>query len=85
MEIQSILDKVCNELKCASGVVGVILGGSRARKTNRPDSDIDIGIYYDASRGFDTKEIGKIAAKLLTSTYISMSVATTVFEIFPHL
>jgi nucleotidyltransferase-like protein len=29
-----------------AGVVGVVLGGSRARGTHRPDSDHDIGIYY---------------------------------------
>jgi hypothetical protein len=28
------------------GVVAVALGGSRARGTNRPDSDWDVGIYY---------------------------------------
>jgi hypothetical protein len=28
------------------GVVAVSLGGSRARGTNRPDSDWDVGIYY---------------------------------------
>ncbi|KUL46517.1 DNA polymerase subunit beta [Streptomyces sp. NRRL F-4489] len=28
------------------GVVGVMLGGSRARGTNRPDSDWDLGLYY---------------------------------------
>jgi Nucleotidyltransferase domain len=28
------------------GVVAVSLGGSRARGTNRPDSDWDLGIYY---------------------------------------
>ncbi|MGV4928442.1 nucleotidyltransferase domain-containing protein (plasmid) [Streptomyces sp. BHT-5-2] len=28
------------------GVIGVMLGGSRARGTNRPDSDWDLGVYY---------------------------------------
>lgn len=33
-------------LLAVGGVVGVTLGGSRARGTNRPDSDIDLGLYY---------------------------------------
>ncbi|MFD8531562.1 nucleotidyltransferase domain-containing protein [Streptosporangium canum] len=28
------------------GVVAAVLGGSRARGTHRPDSDIDLGLYY---------------------------------------
>ncbi|MDX6314474.1 MAG: hypothetical protein QOF84_6594 [Streptomyces sp.] len=28
------------------GIVGVMLGGSRARGTHRPDSDWDLGLYY---------------------------------------
>lgn len=33
-------------LTAVSGVVGVALGGSRARGTHRPDSDTDLGLYY---------------------------------------
>jgi hypothetical protein len=28
------------------GVVGVVLGGSRARGAHHPDSDVDLGVYY---------------------------------------
>ncbi|KAE9929904.1 nucleotidyltransferase domain-containing protein, partial [Escherichia coli] len=28
------------------GVVSVVLGGSRATNTHRPDSDWDLGVYY---------------------------------------
>lgn len=31
------------------GVVGVVLGGSWARGRNRPDSDVDLGLYYDST------------------------------------
>src|SRR5699024_12760023 len=34
------------------------------RGTHRPDSDIDIGVYYDESKGFNTKDIEKSALNL---------------------
>ena len=44
--------------------MGVVLGGSRARGAHHDTSDIDIGIYYDESAGFDPKAVNEIAAKL---------------------
>lgn len=64
MTVQSIINKVGNELAGIPGIVGVVLGGSRARGTNHSTSDIDIGIYYDTSVGFDVEEVSKIATKL---------------------
>lgn len=32
------------------GVLAVVLGGSRARGTHHPDSDVDLGLYYAADR-----------------------------------
>jgi hypothetical protein len=40
------LDKLAAELAEVGGVVAVVLGGSRARGANRPDSDHDLGLYY---------------------------------------
>ena len=48
-EIKAITDKVVSALRTVPGVEGVVLGGSRARGTHTPDSDIDIGIYYDST------------------------------------
>lgn len=64
MTVQNILHAITEHLKGLPGIAGVVLGGSRARGTNRPDSDIDIGIYYDEAAGFDVKQISKIAIKL---------------------
>lgn len=64
MAIEKIISLISSELENVPGVVGVVLGGSRARGTNHPDSDIDIGIYYDESEGFKVSEISKIAAKI---------------------
>ncbi|GIG69652.1 nucleotidyltransferase domain-containing protein [Phytomonospora endophytica] len=40
------LKAVADRLVSVPGVVAVTLGGSRARGTHRPDSDIDLGLYY---------------------------------------
>jgi predicted nucleotidyltransferase len=45
---------LARELASLDGVVGVVLGGSRAGGTHRPDSDWDLGLYYRSSqRPFD--------------------------------
>ena len=41
------------------GVVGVLLGGSRARGTHTPESDTDLGLYYRPPLGVD--ELGRLA------------------------
>ncbi|MDL2233530.1 nucleotidyltransferase domain-containing protein [Ruminococcaceae bacterium OttesenSCG-928-L11] len=45
--VTSILNRAAASLSAVPGVVGIALGGSRARGTDTPDSDIDIGVYYD--------------------------------------
>ncbi len=42
------LREVADRLVEVPGVVGVLLGGSRARGAGRPDSDVDLGLYYRA-------------------------------------
>ncbi|WP_291648348.1 nucleotidyltransferase domain-containing protein [Clostridium sp.] len=64
MIIEKILNDITAEFKNIPGVIGIVLGGSRARGTNNKDSDIDIGIYYDESEGFNVTEVDKIATKL---------------------
>lgn len=64
MIVQNIMNDISKELKDVLGIVGVVLGGSRARGTNHSTSDIDIGIYYDVAAGFDVEKISKIATKL---------------------
>lgn len=64
MTVDQIIEEVVKGLKVIPGVVGVVLGGSRARGTHHANSDIDIGIYYDESLGFDVIEVGRLATKL---------------------
>jgi hypothetical protein len=42
----SILNAFTGELSKIPGVVAIVLGGSFARRTARPDSDIDVAFYY---------------------------------------
>jgi hypothetical protein len=40
------LAELAGRLTGVPGVVGVLLGGSRARRVHTPDSDTDLGLYY---------------------------------------
>src|SRR5690625_4120742 len=64
MTCENIVNKINKELEGVPGVIGIVLGGSRARRTYHSTSDIDIGIYYDESIGFDVKEVNGVAGKL---------------------
>jgi hypothetical protein len=39
--------KLAEALAGCHGVVGIVLGGSRARGRHRPESDVDLGLYYE--------------------------------------
>jgi len=62
-EIELLLRRVTEALAAVDGVVAVVLGGSRARGEFRPDSDVDIGIYYDAER-LDLPALDAVAQRL---------------------
>jgi predicted nucleotidyltransferase len=46
VSVDGFLDRVGDSLYSLPGVEAVALGGSRARGTNRPDSDWDLAVYY---------------------------------------
>ncbi|WP_425320450.1 nucleotidyltransferase domain-containing protein [Paenibacillus campinasensis] len=64
MNVQVVIDQICQELEGINGIVGVVLGGSRARGTHHSHSDIDIGIYYEDAASLDIAAINKAATKL---------------------
>ncbi len=56
------LQEIAARLSEVEGVVGVCLGGSRARGTHTPTSDYDLGLYYRAP--LDTAALRRLAAEL---------------------
>jgi len=40
------LSGLAERIAAVPGIVGVVLGGSRARGEHQPDSDVDLGLYY---------------------------------------
>lgn len=47
------IDRMAEQLISLTGVTGVMLGGSRARGSHRPDSDWDLGLYYRGELDLD--------------------------------
>lgn len=61
---RAILDRVTAALEPVQGVRCLVLGGSHARGLARPDSDLDVGIYYAAGAPLDVEAVRQAAAAL---------------------
>ena len=57
-------DGIVGRLSRIDGLVAVALGGSRAQGTYRPDSDVDIGLYYRDSSPFSVQDIVAVAEQI---------------------
>lgn len=55
------VDELVRALAAIDGVRAVALGGSRARGRARPDSDVDLGIYYSEAAPFEVERVRKVA------------------------
>ncbi|MFE7587960.1 nucleotidyltransferase family protein [Kitasatospora sp. NPDC057512] len=51
--MRAIIEDMAGQLARVPGVVGVMLGGSRARGEERPESDWDLGVYYRGGLDLD--------------------------------
>ncbi len=60
----AILSRVVDELTELRGVEAIVLGGSHARGRARPDSDIDVGLYYLRRTPFAVEHVRRIASRL---------------------
>ncbi|MEJ3654668.1 nucleotidyltransferase domain-containing protein [Actinomycetes bacterium KLBMP 9759] len=59
------LGATADRLLSVAGVVGVMLGGSRARGDHHPDSDVDLGLYYRPP--LDVAALSRLAQELSDS------------------
>jgi predicted nucleotidyltransferase len=55
------LTELAEQLSAVPGVVGVVLGGSRARRDHTPESDTDLGLYY--RHPLDTEALDALAKR----------------------
>jgi predicted nucleotidyltransferase len=61
------LEAMAGQFSELPGIVAIVLGGSYARGTARPDSDLDIGLYYSEQSRPDIEAIRAYAEKLSIS------------------
>src|SRR3984893_10738435 len=60
-----MLTRIVPRLVEVPGIVGVVLGGSRARGTANAASDYDIGLYYGPDEPLDTEHLLSVARELV--------------------
>jgi predicted nucleotidyltransferase len=58
------LNGLVGELRGLPRIAAIALGGSQARALQRPDSDIDIGLYYREEEAFEPAPLRQLANRL---------------------
>lgn len=64
MEDAALLEHVVAAVRRVDGIIGIVLGGSRANGTHHPDSDFDIGLLFRGDKGFDLAALERVAGTL---------------------
>lgn len=72
----ALIAGLVEQLATIPGMVAVVLGGSYARGAGRPDSDVDLGLYYREASPFSPDDLRRIAEPISTS----MPVVTGFYE-----
>jgi hypothetical protein len=63
----ALLAQLLKALKTVPDIAAIALGGSHARGTHTPTSDLDVGLYYFEHSPFDIEAIRKIARQFASS------------------
>ena len=63
-EISRLVDRAVEAIASVRGVRAVVLGGSWASGAARPDSDVDLGLLYDARRPFSVADLKAVVGRL---------------------
>lgn len=58
------LKELVNSISQVKGIKAIVLGGSYARGTAKPESDIDLGLYYSDKDLLDISSIRQIVAEI---------------------
>ncbi len=61
---EQLIQQLVEQLKPIRGLRAIVLGGSYARGDQRPDSDIDLGLYYTENQPLDIAQVRSLAASL---------------------
>jgi hypothetical protein len=69
---RKLLDEIVDSLRPTPNLAAIVLGGSHARGTQRPDSDLDIGLVYRPSEPFAIGDIRAIAQKFSSNPAASL-------------
>lgn len=62
--IERLIAELAERLIAVEGIVAVALGGSRARGTHRPDSDVDLGLYYEPAAPPALEALSRLVAEI---------------------
>jgi hypothetical protein len=60
-----LLSRVVDALRPVKGLSALVLGGSRGRGTAGPQSDYDLGLYYEPDAPFDVEALRSAIAPLV--------------------
>lgn len=63
-DLPPVVADIVDRLARIEHVLAVALGGSRARGTHRPDSDIDLGLYYRDESPFAVDDLVALAGEI---------------------